>query len=380
MKKLCILLVCCIGLYACGQDQNTYQAPPPPKVTVDTPVRQEVTEYEYVTGTTQASRSVDLQARVSGYLQEVHFQSGQGVHKGDLLFEIDPLPYEAELNKAKANLEAKKAELELAQVTLQRKQSAYQDQAVSEVGVIEAKAKKDTAQAAIEAAKAQVDEARINLDYTRIQAPFSGRISRNFVDPGNLITSSTLLASMVQYSPMYVYASISEDILLQFMEHAREMDMSLAESEQDVPVFMALGNEQGYPHQGRIDSIDTEVDTSTGTIMIRGVFPNADLYIMPGLFARLRFPIAKDHKALLVPEVAISEDQRGSFVYVVEDDHTVRVQVVTTGPAVDHLRVIRSGLDTNDKVIVNGIQRARPGAKVSPAKASEDDKPQGAEG
>lgn len=366
MKKLCILLVCCIGLCACGQDHNTYQAPPPPRVTVDTPVRQEVTEYEYATGTTQASRSVDLQARVSGYLQEVHFRSGQRMDKGDLLFEIDPLPYEAELNKAKANLEARKAELELAQVTLQRKQSAYQDQAVSEVEVIEAKAKKDTAQAAIQAAKAQVEEARINLDYTRIQAPFSGRISRNFVDPGNLITSSTLLASMVQYTPMYVYASISEDILLKFMEHAREMDMSLAESEQDVPVFMALGNEQGYPHQGRIDSIDTEVDTSTGTIQIRGVFPNEDMYIMPGLFSSLRFPIGKAQKALLVPDVAISEDQRGSFVYVVEDDHTVRAQVVTTGPRVDHLRVIRSGLDMDDEVIVNGIQRARPGAKVSP--------------
>ncbi|MFW5818369.1 MAG: efflux RND transporter periplasmic adaptor subunit [Desulfovermiculus sp.] len=372
MKKLCILLCCCVCLYACGQDQNTYKPPPPPKVTVDTPVQQDVTEYEYSTGTTEASRSVDLQARVNGYLQTVNFQAGDVVDKGKLLFQIDPLPYQAELNKAKANLEAKKAELELARSTLQRKQSAYQDQAVSEVEVMEAKAKKDTAQAAIAAGKAQVEEAQINLDYTQIHAPFSGRISRNYVDPGNLINSSTLLASMVQYSPIYVYASIGEDILLKFMEHAREMDTSLAESEQDVPIFMALGNERAYPHQGWIDSIDTEVDTSTGTIQIRGVFPNEDMYIMPGLFSRLRFPIAKDQEALLVPDVALSEDQRGSFVYVVEDDHTVRVQVVTTGPKVDHLRVIRSGLDKDDVVIVNGIQRARPGAKVSPVQVSDN--------
>jgi multidrug efflux system membrane fusion protein len=179
---------------------------------------------------------------------------------------------------------------------------------------------------------------------------------------------------------MYVYASIGEDILLKFMKQAREMGASLAESEQGVPVFMALGNEQDYPRQGWIDSTDPKVDASTGTIQIRGVFKNADRYIMPGLFSRLRFPIGRAQDALLIPDVALSEDQRGSFVYVVEDDHTVRVQVVTTGPKVDHLRVIRSGLDKDDVVIVNGIQRARPGAKVSPVQASDSSTALGGQG
>ncbi|MFO7803587.1 MAG: efflux RND transporter periplasmic adaptor subunit [Desulfovermiculus sp.] len=380
MKKLCILCMFCVLFTACKQDKNSYQAPPPPEVTVDTPTQQSVTEYEYATGTTKASQSVDLQAQVNGYLQSINFQSGDMVDKGDLLFKVDPLPYQAALNKAKAELEAKKAELQLAQATLQRKQSAFQDQAVSEVEVIEAKAKKDTAQAAIGAAQAQVEEARINLNYTRMHAPFSGRISRNFVDPGNLINSSTLLASIVQYSPIYVYASISEDTLLKFMKHAREKDTSLADSEQGIPVFMSLGNEQDYPHKGRIDYTDPQVDTSTGTIQIRGIFENADMYLMPGLFSRLRFPVAEDRDALLVPDVALSEDQRGRFVYVVEKDNTVRVQMVTTGPKVDRLRVIRSGLDPDDKVIVNGIQRARPGAKVSPVLASDSKDSQGGQG
>lgn len=380
MRKLCLLIFFCALLSACDQDQNTYQAPPPPEVTVDTPVAQDVTEYEHVTGTTEAYKMVDLQARVSGYLKTIHFQAGDMVNEGDLLFEIDPLPFQAELNKAQADLGAKKADLELARATLQRKQSAYKDQAVSEVEVIEAKAKKDMAQAGIEAAKAQVEEAGINLDYTSIQAPIAGRISRNFVDPGNLINSSSLLASIVQYTPIFVYSSLSEDTLLKFMAQARDMDTTLADSERDLPVFMSLGNDQDYPYQGHIDYTDTKVDTSTGTIQIRGVFENKDGYIIPGLFARMRLPINTMEDALLVPDVALSSDQRGDFVYVVDDEDTVHYQQVTTGPKVDELRVIKSGLNDNDRVIVNGIQRARPGAKVSPAKASEDDKPQGAEG
>lgn len=380
MRKLCLLIFFCALLSACDRDQNTYQAPPPPEVTVDTPVAQDVTEYEHVTGTTEAYKMVDLQARVSGYLKTIHFQAGDMVNEGDLLFEIDPLPFQAELNKAQADLGAKKADLELARATLQRKQSAYKDQAVSEVEVIEAKAKKDMAQAGIEAAKAQVEEAGINLDYTRIQAPIAGRISRNFVDPGNLINSSSLLATIVQYTPIFVYSSLSEDTLLKFMSQARDMDTTLADSERGLPVFMSLGNDQDYPYHGHIDYTDTKVDTSTGTIQIRGVFENTDGYIIPGLFARMRLPINTMEDALLVPDVALSSDQRGDFVYVVDDKDTVHYQQVTTGPKVDELRVIKSGLSGNDRVIVNGIQRARPGAKVSPAKASEDDKPQGAEG
>ncbi len=370
MKKICLLLLTClIMLIACSQDQNTYQAPPPPKVTVDKPLIKEITEYAYFTGTSSAYNSVDLKAQVRGYLKKINFEAGDMVKKGDLLFVIDPAPYQAELDQAKADLAIKQAELELAKTTLKRKSNAYKDRAVSEVEVIEARAKKTKAEASVQAAKAKIKEARINLDYTNIRAPIEGRISRNLVDIGNLITTSTLLGTIVDANPIYAFFDISEKELLEFMKQFRANNSTKVNPEKGYPVSLGLANETGYPHKGHIDYSDNTVDTSTGTIRIRAVFDNKEQYIFPGLFVKIRVPVRKVKEALLVPNVALGDDQRGSYVLTVDKDNKVQYAAVETGPVKNDMRVIRSGLKPDDRVVIKGLQRARPGSKVSPVSA-----------
>lgn len=378
MKHLCILFLCTLFI-ACGSEPNTYQAPPPPKVTVALPVKEAVTTFKEMTGTTSAFNSVDLQAQVSGYLKKIAFQSGQRVDKGDLLFVIDPQPYQAKLNKAQANLQAQRASLQLAQATLQRKQAAYQDQAVSEVEVIEAKAQKEMAAASVQEAKAQVAEAKINLAFTQIQAPISGRMSRNLVDPGNLITTSTLLATIVDDDPIYAYATISEKDYLELKAQRAQGNGTEPDSEDGHPIFMGLGTNQGYPHAGHIDYVDSQVDSSTGTIQIRAVFANQNQALLPGLFVRLRLPLKTLPNALLLPDAAVSADQRGSYVLVVDAQDTVQYTPVTPGAQKGEMRVISFGLHPQDRVVVKGLQRATPGAQVSPVMTLNKAHPQAAQ-
>jgi len=370
MKRICLLfLSCLIILTACSQEQKTHQAPPPPKVTVDKPLIKEITEYSYFTGTSSAYNSVDLQAQVSGYLKKINFEAGDMVKKGDLLFVIDPDPYQAELDQAKADLAIKQAELKLAKTTLKRKSDAYKDRAISEVEVLEAKAKKAKAEASVKAAKAKIEEARVNLNYTHIHSPIEGRISRNLVDIGNLITTSTLLGTIVDGDPIYAYFNISEKELLEFMKQFRANNSTEANPEKGYPVSLALANEEGYPHKGHIDYSDNTVDTSTGTMRIRAVFDNKEYHIFPGLFIKIRVPIRKIKEALLVPNVALGADQRGSYVLTVDKDNKVQYAAVKTGPVKNGMRVIRSGLKPDDRVVIKGLQRARPGSKVSPVSA-----------
>jgi RND family efflux transporter MFP subunit len=379
MRKIPLLLLSCFVFMACSQDKNTYQPPPPPKVTVAKPVIKEITAYSYFTGTTSAYNSADLQAQVSGYLQKINFASGDKVKKGDLLFVIDPDPYRAELDQAKADLAVKQADLELAKTTLQRKQAAYEERAVSEVEVIEARAKQEKAVASVQAAKARIEEARINLDYTHIRAPFEGRISRNLVDVGNLITASTHLATIVDDNPMYVYFDMSEKKLLQFMDQARAKNATADDPETGHPVYLGLENETGYPHQGRIDYSDIQVDKSTGTVELRGVFQNKKRSMLPGMFVRVRLPIKKIPRAALVPDAALGADQRGSYLLTVDKDNKVVYTPVKTGPVKDGMRVINSGLKPGASVIIKGLQQARPGAEVSPVSGGQNSTSTGAD-
>lgn len=379
MRKIPLLLLSCLVFMACSQDKNTYQPPPPPKVTVAKPVIKEITAYAYFTGTTSAYNSADLQAQVSGYLQKINFASGDKVKKGDLLFVIDPDPYRAELDQAKADLAVKQADLELAKTTLQRKQAAYEERAVSEVEVIEARAKQEKAVASVQAAKARIEEARINLDYTHIRAPFEGRISRNLVDVGNLITASTHLATIVDDNPMYVYFDMSEKKLLQFMDQARAKNATADDPETGHPVYLGLENETGYPHQGRIDYSDIQVDKSTGTVELRGVFQNKKRSMLPGMFVRVRLPIKKIPRAALVPDAALGADQRGSYLLTVDKDNKVVYTPVKTGPVKDGMRVINSGLKPGASVIIKGLQQARPGAEVSPVSGGQNSTSTGAD-
>jgi RND family efflux transporter MFP subunit len=367
---LCGLVGWCILLSAC-QQQQAATPPPPPKVTVSQPVLREVIEWDEFTGRIEAVESVEVRARVSGYLQSVHFTDGATVKKGALLFVIDPRPYQAELNRAKAALEQAIARYERTQKDLARAQQLVKSRAVSQEEVDTRGADQREAQESVQAARAAVEAAHLNVEFTQVRAPISGRISREFVTVGNLINGgmadSTLLTRIVSLDPIYSYFDVDERSYLKYSRLWREGQRS-GSREVKIPVHLALGNETGFPHQGQLDFIDNRLDPNTGTMMGRSVFSNPDQMLIPGLFARIRLPGSSQYEALLIPDGAIGSDQTQRFAFVVNDQNTVEYRKVELGPIIDGLRVIRDGLKPEDWVIVNGVQRVRAGAKVDPQK------------
>jgi len=365
-----ILTACLAGLLLTGCKEKDPQTPPPPappKVTVAAPIIKDVTNYTYFTGYTEAVKQIEFRARVEGYLDSFSFEPGAQISKGALLFNIDPKPFEADVARAEAELETRQAENKLAIATLKRKENAYKQKAVSELAVLEAQAELSKTEAQIKESEASLISANLQLSYTKIYAPESGRISRNLVDNGNLVGAGgekTLLATMVKYNPIYVYFNMDERSLLTFKKHFKKQGKHDV-SQPDVLVELGLNGDSGYPYSGLGDYIDTQVDLSTGTILVRATFQNDDFFIMPGLFAKLRIPIKEEKDALLVPELALSSDQRGRFLLSVKDDGTVEYKAVEIGPLVDGLRVIRKGISKDDRIIINGLQKARPGAKVT---------------
>jgi len=357
-------------LHGC-QKPPEFAPPPPPQVVVSKPVQQPVTEYADFTGRTEAAEFVEVRARVEGYLQSIHFQPGIRVKKGELLFQIDPKPYQVKLDEARAELERRQAELKQAEATLKRKEMAFKANAVSELEVIQARADRDVAQAAIQGAQAAVESAGLNLSYARITAPIDGRIGRNLADVGNLVgaTERTLLTTIVRDDPVYAYFTVSERDLLAYRQHPGRMS-GPTNGDGQVPVFLGLSNQTDYPFEGRIDFVNNRLDPSTGTIQVRGVFNNADGRLWSGLFARIRVPIGVTEEALLVPDRAVGSDQRGEYLLVVNPQNTVEVRPVQTGPLVADLRVIRAGVSSEDQVIVDGIQKALPGFPVVPTPAA----------
>jgi RND family efflux transporter MFP subunit len=352
------------------QKANEFAAPPPPIVVVSPPVQHSVTEYAEFTGRTEAAEFVEIRARVEGYLQSIHFQPGSLVKKGSLLFQIDPRPFTAKLQEARAELERRQAELKQADATLKRKEMAFKASAVSELEVIQARADRDVAQAAIQGAQAAVETAELNLSYTRITAPIDGRIGRNLADVGNLVgaTDRTLLTTIVRDDPIYAYFTVSERDLLAYQEHPGRVTAPTNGNGQ-VPVFLGLSSQTDYPFEGRIDFVNNRLDPSTGTIQVRGVFQNSSGRLLAGLFARIRVPIGTTEQAMLVPERSLGVDQRGEFLLVVNAQNTVEIRPVQTGPLVADLRVIRKGIVAEDRVVVDGVQKARPGITVIPTPA-----------
>ena len=354
------------------KDEPKAPQQPPPKVTVTTPTVQDVTNYRYFTGYTEAEKSIELRARVEGYLDSFHFEVGTLVEEGDLLFTIDPRPFEADVEKAQANLETRQAEKELAKATLKRKESAFQQKAVSELAVLEAKAELSKAVAQVKESEAELVSAKLQLSYTKIHAPVSGRISRNLVDVGNLVGTGgdkTLLATLVKSSPMYVYFNMDERSLLLFKRQFKGEKRDIAKT--PARVELALEGDTGYPYAGEGDYLENQLDLSTGTIQARATFANDDLFIIPGLFAKIRIPINESKGALLVPEIAVSADQRGRFLLTVTADGTVEYKPIEIGALISGMRVIKKGINKDDRVIVKGIQRARPGSKVTPQPAKD---------
>ena len=364
---LFVLLLSTIVATGCEKKKEEAPPPRPPEVTVAKPVIQNVTNYIYFTGYTEARKSVELRARVEGYLESFSFEPGALVKKGDLLFVIDPKPFEAKVAQTQANVQTRQAELNLARASLKRKESAFKEKAVSELTVLEARAQRSKAEAEVKGAEAALLDTQLELSYTTIHAPESGRISRNLVDAGNLVGAGgdkTLLATIVNYDPIYVYFNVDERSLMLYKHHNRGQNLDAATG--DTPVFLALEGDEGYPHQGAADYLDNKVDLATGTIQARAVFANEDLFIMPGLFAKVRIPYQEVEDALLIPDAALSADQRGRYLLTVNDKNVVEYKPVEIGALVDGLRVITKGIAAEDRVVVKGIQRARPGSPVMP--------------
>jgi RND family efflux transporter MFP subunit len=356
---------------ACAQQQPTAAPPPPPKVTVSQPLNREVVEWEEYTGRLEAVESVEVRARVNGYLQSIHFKNGATVKQGDLLFVIDPRPYQAELERAKAELALANARLERASNDLARSQMLVRSRAVSQEEVDTRISDQRQAQESVQAARAMVNATQLNVEFTQVRAPISGRISRNLVSVGNLInggtTQSTLLTTIVSLDPIYCYFEADERSYLKGIRQLRNGDRANGRAGKQ-PVYVALADEQGFPHQGSIDFWDNRLDQNTGTITVRAVLSNPDLLLAPGLFARVRVPAGDKYTALMLPPDAVGSDLSQQFVFVVDDQNLVQYRKVTPGPIIDGLRVIRDGLQPDDWVIVKGVQRAKTGAKVDPIK------------
>ncbi len=318
---------------------------------------------------------VEVRARVSGYLQSIHFTDGAEVKKGDLLFVIDPRPYQAELDRSEADLNQAQTRLELAVNELGRAERLLKSKAISEEEADSRSKGKREAEAAIQSARASLEMARLNMEYTHVAAPISGRIGRKLITEGNLVNGSqgqsTLLTTIVSQDPMYCYFDADEHSILKYQQMARE---GKGESIRDGKVVceLELANETGFPHKGVLDFVDNRVDPATGTLRVRGVFPNPapDRLLQAGYFARVRVPGSGRYTALLLPDAAIGTDQGQKYVYAVNDQDIVEYKLVKLGPVIDGLRVIREGVQSTNWVMVNGLMSVRPGAKVIPTRGS----------
>jgi RND family efflux transporter MFP subunit len=372
------------ALTGCTGSSADAPATAPTVVTVSTPVEREVTNYQVFTGQTEAVGSVEVRARVWGYIDKVSFKEGVNaeVKKGDVLFEIDRRTYKAQLDQAKAKVTLSEAQLKLKEAEYKRDLSLVKTGAVSQEELERSRAARDSAAAALVAAKADVAGVQINYDDSLVVAAISGRVSRALVREGNLVqggqTGGTLLTTIVPLEPMYAYFDVDERTMLHIRELIRE---GKAKDGKDapVPVYLGLSTEKGYPHEGTVDFVDNQVNPGTGTVKARARFPNKDLLLAPGLNARIRVPIGDPHQALLVTDRAVLSDQGQKVLYLVNDQNEVVSRPVELGALHQGLREVVDGLKPGERVIVNGLQRVRPGVQVE-AKLVDMPVPPGAEG
>jgi len=357
----------------CQKSAQPPPAPPPVPVTVSQPVARDVIEWDEYQGRMEAAAMVEVRARVTGYLQSVNFKDGAEVKQGDLLFVIDPRPYQADLDRAEADLQQAQTKFELASNDLVRGQRLLKARAISEEEADGRSNAERTSASAIESARAAVEMAKLNMEYTRVIAPISGRIGRKLITEGNLVNGNqgqaTLLATIVSLDPIYCYFDADERSIIKYQQLARE---GKGDNIRDgkMACELALANETGFPHKGVLDFVDNRVDPATGTLRVRGVFVNPDRILQPGFFTRVRVPGSAKYSALLIPDQATGADQGQKFVYAVDGQNTVEYKIVDLGPMIDGLRVVRTGLLSNDWIVINGLMSVRPGAKVNPSRAA----------
>ncbi len=405
--SLCLIL----ASLSCSPSPGPTGSPPPPSVTVAKPIIRQIVEWDRYTGRLAAVDSVEIRARVSGYLESIHFGEGQLVKKGDLLAVIDQRPFEADLAREKATLEEAKARLARSKALLAQAQAenvratsasnlaksrlanaeqalatnsiakeqvdvreseyaqAQADVEATRAAIASAEAEIASAEAAIHTAEVRVERAELDLSYTRVTAPISGRISNRLVTKGNLIqggtTGATAITDIVSLDPIHVYFDANEQAFLKYLRLADKGERPSSRESKN-PVYVALMDEEGYPHRGHIDFVDNRLDPETGTMRGRGILRNPDLLLTPGLFATVRVPGSARYDAVMTEDKAIGSNQTQRFVYVVDAENKVTVQPVKLGPMIDGLRVIREGLTGEERVIVGGVQRVQPGSVVNP--------------
>jgi len=359
---------------ACGE-RNVYVPPPPPKVTVSQPLKKQVTDYLEFTGNAAAFNTVQLRARVEGFLEKILFQDGGMVKKGEPLFIIQQEQYQAQLQKAQASVLAEKAQLEHAQTEFDRYSRLVKQDAAAQTDVDRWHYERDSRKAGLLAAEAQVVLAKLNLSYTKVIAPFDGRMGRHLQDPGALVGAGehTLLAEINQIDPIYVYFNINEADLLRVrgkQPKAEEAKYHRNNSTKH-PVAVGLADEPGFPHHGYLDFAAISLNPTTGTLMLRGILKNPETVILPGMFVRVRCPLDEKKDALLVPDMAVAYDQMGPFLRIINDKNVVERRQVKLGVIEDKYRVVSEGLQGDEWVVVGGLLRAIPGKPVTPEKEGE---------
>jgi len=353
------------GLTAC--EQNSFVQPPPPKVDVALPVQRAVTRYMEVTGNTAPIKSVDLVARVQGFLQSIDYTDGAFVKQGTTLFTIEPETYKLKLEQAQAAEVGAQATLKQAETDYKRQVDLVQRQAVSQATLDTSTANRDNAQANLQQAQANTSIAQVNYGYTNVTAPFDGIVSNHLVSIGELVgvASPTQLATIVALDPIYVNFNVNEQDVQRIRDEARRRGLTSNDLKQ-LPVEVGLQTETGYPHKGKLDYASPTMNQSTGTLAVRGILPNPDRILLPGFYVRVRVPFDKQQDALLVPDVTLGSDQAGRYVLVVNAENVVEQRKVTTGPLDGDLRVIETGLKPDDRIVTAGLLRAIPGQKVDP--------------
>jgi len=363
-----------VSLAGCGQSPPASQAAtPPPPVTTAQPVKRTVTDWDEFTGRFDAVQEVQVRPRVGGYVTSVEFKDGDIVRAGDLLYVIDSRPFEAVAEQANGQLSDARAKVELAKRELDRSLSLTLNQTVTESTVDQRRQALQAAHAAEMQAEGALKAAQLNVEFTHVLAPIAGRVSRHLVTPGNLVQgsdtgTSTLLTTIVSLDPIYIYFDVDEAT---YQRNNRLWFEGKRPSSRDTPnpIQVTLTGETKPSHDGKMDFLDNRLDLSTGTLRSRAIVPNKDLSILPGQFGRVRLIGSSPYEAVLIPDTAIATDQSRKIVFVVKDDDTVEARTVTLGPLDEGLRIVREGLKADDHVIVDGIQRARVGAKVTPHQA-----------
>ena len=354
------------ALAACGQE-NRYVAPPPAKVTVALPAQQKVTRYLEATGYAAAINTTNLVARVQGFLQEINYKDGELVKQGATLFVIEPEPYKLKLEQAQAAEAGAQATLKQAEAEYERQVELASRQVATKVALDNATANKDSALARLKQAQVDTKQAAINLGYTQVKAPFDGIVTARLVSLGELVGANgpTQLATIVQTNPIYVNFSINEQEVLNIRADMRRLGITQEELKQ-FPIEVGLQTDAGYPYRGTLDYVAPAIDRATGTLAVRAILQNESGVLVPGNFVRVRVGAADEHDSLLVPDAALGSDQGGRYLLVVGKDDVVEQRKVTIGPRVGELRVIDSGLEPGDRVVIAGVLRAIPGQKVDP--------------